>query len=100
ESAAFTIYPSLVEGYGLPVAESLWMGRPCLCHSEGVMAELAGDGGWLKGDMTDTAAIERALERLAGDFGLRRRLAEEAMRRPLLGWGGQRAERRRTVRRL
>lgn len=34
--AAFTVYPSLVEGFGLPVMESLWMGRPCLCHSGGV----------------------------------------------------------------
>lgn len=92
ESAAFTIYPSLVEGYGLPVVESLWMGRPCLCHSTGVMAELAADGGCLTVDMTDTAAIERALERLTGDFGLRRRLAEEAIRRPLLDWAAYGAE--------
>jgi glycosyltransferase involved in cell wall biosynthesis len=92
ERAAFTIYPSLVEGYGLPVAESLWMGRPCLCHCEGVMAELATDGGCLTVDMTETAAIERALERLAGDFGLRRRLAEQAMRRKLLDWDAYGAE--------
>jgi glycosyltransferase involved in cell wall biosynthesis len=86
ERATFTVYPSLVEGYGLPVVESLWMGRPCLCHCEGVMAELAADGGCFTVDMTDTAAIERALERLAGDVGLRRRLAEEATRRKLLDW--------------
>lgn len=92
ESAEFTIFPSLVEGYGLPVVESLWMGRPCLCHSEGVMAELAADGGCLTVDMTDTAAIERALERLAGDVGLRRRLSEEAMRRKLLDWAAYGAE--------
>jgi glycosyltransferase involved in cell wall biosynthesis len=92
ESAAFTIYPSLVEGYGLPVMESLWMARPCLCHSQGVMAELAADGGCLTVDMTDPAAIESALERLAGDVGLRRQLAEEAVRRKLLDWAAYGAE--------
>jgi glycosyltransferase involved in cell wall biosynthesis len=92
ESATFTIYPSLVEGYGLPVVESLWMARPCLCHSQGVMAELAADGGCLTVDMTDPAAIERGLERLADDVGLRRQLAEEAVRRKLLDWAAYGAE--------
>ena len=86
ESAAFTVYPSLVEGYGLPLAESLWMGRPCLCHSEGVMAELAADGGCLMVDMTDAVAIEQGLERLACDVELRQRLAGEALDRSLLDW--------------
>ena len=92
ESAAFTVYPSLVEGYGLPLAESLWMGRPCLCHSGGVMAELAADGGCLAVDMTDVAAIEEGLERLARDVDLRRRLAQEALSRELLDWAGYGAQ--------
>ena len=29
--ADFTVYPSLLEGFGLPVLESLWLGTPCLC---------------------------------------------------------------------
>jgi glycosyltransferase involved in cell wall biosynthesis len=85
--AAFTVYPSLVEGFGLPVMESLWMGRPCLCHREGVMAELAADGGCLTADMTDPAAIASALERLAADPGLRERLAREADARDIDDWG-------------
>jgi hypothetical protein len=56
------------------------------------MAELATDGGCLTVDMTDTVAIERALERLAGDCGLRRRLAEEAMRRTLFDWAAYGSE--------
>jgi glycosyltransferase involved in cell wall biosynthesis len=92
ESAAFTVYPSLVEGYGLPLVESLWMGRPCLCHFGGVMAELAADGGCLTVDMTDVVAIEQGLERLARDVGLRRRLAQEALGRKLLDWAGYGAE--------
>jgi glycosyltransferase involved in cell wall biosynthesis len=37
--AAFTVYPSLYEGYGLPVMESLHFGRPCLCSPAGALAE-------------------------------------------------------------
>ncbi len=92
ESAAFTVYPSLVEGYGLPLVESLWMGRPCLCHSGGVMAELAAGGGCLSVDMTDVVAIEQGLEQLARDVGLRRRLIQEALSRELLDWAGYGAQ--------
>jgi glycosyltransferase involved in cell wall biosynthesis len=92
ESAAFTVYPSFVEGYGLPLVESLWIGRPCLCHSGGVMAELAADGGCLAVDMTDLVAVENGLERLARDVGLRRRLTQEALSRKLLHWAAYGAQ--------
>jgi glycosyltransferase involved in cell wall biosynthesis len=84
--ATFTVYPSLVEGFGLPIMESLWMGCPCLCHSGGVMAELAAEGGCLTADMNDIAAIERALERLAEDAELRQQLAREATTREIINW--------------
>jgi glycosyltransferase involved in cell wall biosynthesis len=81
-----TVFLSLAEGYGLPVAESLWHGRPCLCSDEGSMREIAAGGGCLTVNPRDPAAIEAALERLASDRGLRRRLSEEACRRPLPDW--------------
>ena len=31
----FTVYPSFLEGFGLPVLESLWLGRPCVCARDG-----------------------------------------------------------------
>src|SRR5262249_10346598 len=31
QRADFTIYPSLAEGFGLPILESLWYGKPCIC---------------------------------------------------------------------
>ena len=42
---AFTVYPSLSEGFGLPVAESLARGRACLCRTEGALGEIARGGG-------------------------------------------------------
>ena len=32
-NAAFTVFPSLMEGWGLPVGESLWFGKPCVASS-------------------------------------------------------------------
>lgn len=90
--ADFTAYPSLVEGFGLPIMESLWMGRPCLCHAGGVMAELAVGGGCMTADMGDVLAIETALERLATDGGLRERLTAAAQARELRDWPAYGAE--------
>jgi len=39
----FTLYPSIYEGWGLPIAESLNHGRVCLCSSTSSMPEIAGD---------------------------------------------------------
>ncbi len=85
-AAAFTVYPSLVEGFGLPILESLWLGKPCVCHSEGVMAELAAGGGCLTVDMNDPEALARAIEKVATDRSLRDRLSTEARAREIDGW--------------
>ncbi|HEY5228921.1 MAG TPA: glycosyltransferase [Opitutaceae bacterium] len=41
----FTVYPSLAEGFGLPVAESLSRGKACACSLEGAIGEIARGGG-------------------------------------------------------
>lgn len=43
--ATFTVYPSLAEGFGLPVLESLQHGRPCVCSNQGALGESATPGG-------------------------------------------------------
>jgi glycosyltransferase involved in cell wall biosynthesis len=86
ENCSFTVYPSLVEGYGLPIVESLWMGRPCLAHNGGVMQELAVPGGCLTTDMTDADSIMQALERMATDESLLARLRDEASERKITTW--------------
>ena len=81
-----TVYPSFEEGFGLPVGESLWLGRPCLCHDGSAMAETAPGGGTLMVDMRDEAALADALASLAEQPALLARLANEAIRRPLTSW--------------
>ncbi len=83
----FTVYPSLLEGFGLPVIESLWQGRPCLCANFGVMAENAVGGGCLTTDVRDPVALADAILTLAGSAGFRRQLVQEAIVRPLKTWG-------------
>ncbi len=83
---AFTVYPSLVEGYGLPIVESLWMGRPCIAHDGGVMRELAIPGGCTTVDMMEPTAIAQALERLITDQNLLQKLRAEALQRKIANW--------------
>jgi glycosyltransferase involved in cell wall biosynthesis len=81
-----TAFISLAEGFGLPIVESLWQGKPCLCSDVGSMAEIAAGGGCLAIDPRDPAAIEAGLERLAEDLALRAELALAACSRPLSLW--------------
>lgn len=39
----FTLFPSFYEGFGLPVAESLGFGRPCLASNQASIPEVGGD---------------------------------------------------------
>ena len=84
--AAFTIYPSVIEGFGLPIVESIWHGRACICSQDGVMGELAREGGCLTADVESAPALSAAIARLAGDRELRRRLSAEAASRRLKTW--------------
>lgn len=63
-SARFTVFPSLHEGYGLPVAESLALGTPVITTSYGSTAEIAEGGGAITVDPRDDAALTEAMERL------------------------------------
>ncbi|CAJ35693.1 glycosyltransferase [Methanocella arvoryzae] len=84
--ATFTVYPSIVEGFGMPIIESIWYGRPCICSNGGVMAELASEGGCLTTDVTNPEVLSRDLYRLATDSSLRARLSQEALQRKVKTW--------------
>lgn len=83
-----SVYPSCDEGFGLPVLESLWLGRPCLCHAGSAMAEVAPGGGTLLVDMSDEATIADAMVRMAREPALCAQLTREIDERPLGNWAG------------
>ena len=82
----FTVYPSVEEGFGLPILESLWHGKPCICADFGAMEEVARDGGCLRIDVRSPERIRLAIEELLTDRELRARLVHEAWARKLKTW--------------
>lgn len=79
--AAFTVYPSLLEGFGLPVVESLIRGKPCVCSATGAVGEIAAGGGCLGLASVDASSLADACERLMLDEAERARLGAEARAR-------------------
>lgn len=86
DNCAFTAFPSLEEGFGLPILESLWAGKPCLCADFGAMGELAKGGGCLAVDVADDEVLAGAVATLIADEALRSQLTAEALTRPIPGW--------------
>jgi glycosyltransferase involved in cell wall biosynthesis len=86
EQCTFTVYPSIIEGFGMPIVESMWHGKPCLCSDQGVMAELAQPGGCLTTDVSDEAALADSIARLATDRVLLEQLSQQALGRSMKTW--------------
>jgi len=82
----FTVYPSLYEGYGLPVAESLAHGRPCICGSGGALAEVSTGGGCLLVPELTPENLARALRVLLVNEVFYRRLGTETAERRFPTW--------------
>jgi glycosyltransferase involved in cell wall biosynthesis len=72
----FTVFPSLYEGWGLPVVESLALGKPCICSTAPAVVEAA-QGMAQALDPLDAPAWVAAIERLWTDAAAR----EDAARR-------------------
>lgn len=90
--AVFTVFPSLHEGYGLPVAESMAHGTPVITSEHGSMAEIAADGGALMIDPRDDAALGRAMRLLLTNPDELVRLRRQILDRPQRGWADYAAE--------
>jgi glycosyltransferase involved in cell wall biosynthesis len=73
-AATCFVFPSLAEGFGLPVLEAMRRGVPVACSNASSLPEVAGDAA-LYFDPTDTHAIAAAIESLLRDPALRDRLA-------------------------
>jgi glycosyltransferase involved in cell wall biosynthesis len=84
--ASFSVFPSLHEGYGLPVVESLALGTPVIGTGYGSIAEIAADGGVVLVDPRDDDAIVDAVRRLLTEPDELVRLRAEALARPSRSW--------------
>ena len=72
------VFPSLYEGFGLPLLEAMSTGTPVITSNRGACAEVAADGGLLV-DPTSVEEIAAAMDAMMSDPALRDRLAERAI---------------------
>ncbi len=86
DDCSFTIYPSLREGFGLPILESLWHGRPCVCGKDGAIGEAARGGGCHTIPGTDAESLAGGMRELLTDETIYRRLFAEARDRTFRSW--------------
>jgi glycosyltransferase involved in cell wall biosynthesis len=80
EAASVLAFPSLYEGFGLPLLEAMSRGVPAVVGAAGALPELAA-GAAIAVEPDDVDAIAGALERLLADPHLRKKLGEEGKRR-------------------
>ena len=79
-------YPSLYEGFGLPVLEALRAGAPVLTSNLSSLPEVTGDAALLV-DPLSVEAIGDGIQRILGDAGLRERLRVAGPKRAeLFSW--------------
>lgn len=79
-AATAFVYPSLYEGFGLPVLEAMACGTPVVTSSISSMPEVAGDAAILV-DPSDIGEIGAGLKKLLEDEGLRRELRRRGLAR-------------------
>jgi glycosyltransferase involved in cell wall biosynthesis len=91
-ASTFTVYPSFIEGFGLPVIESLAHGKPCICSARGAPGESARGGGCVALDPVDAASLAAAIDRLLGAPAELAALAAAAHARKLRSWNDYAAE--------
>jgi len=84
--ARFTVFPSLNEGFGLPVVESIACGTPVITSDFGSMREITADGGALLVDPRNDHALAAAMRTLLTDDAELERLAKQARGRPARTW--------------
>ena len=85
-TARASVFPTIAEGCGLPLLESLWMGVPCVCSDLPVLRENADGGGCVPAPLADHAAWSALLRRVLGDDAFHAQLTTEATTRPLPTW--------------
>ncbi len=79
DRATLFVFPSLAEGFGLPIVEALKFGLPVIHSDDPALVEVAGGSGFIverpRGDDDDYAErLAAAIERVLGDDELRARL--------------------------
>jgi glycosyltransferase involved in cell wall biosynthesis len=85
-SASIFVFPSLGEGFGIPVLEAMANGIPVVTSSRSALAEVAGEAAWLV-DPFQVGEIEHALKSLIESSDMRSHFARLGRQRAeLFSW--------------
>ena len=84
--AAFIVFISLHEGYGLPLVEAMSCGAPVLTSNIGSQAEIAATGGCLTVDPRSLTSVADGMRELITRPELRAELAAQIPERPVRSW--------------
>lgn len=96
ERSLFTVYPSLVEGWGLPVGEAAWFGKCTVASSASSLPEVLGPlADYARPD--DLAGFVAAVRRMIDDVAYRTAREREIAAAPLRTWADVAADLRRLV---
>lgn len=86
QKASIFAFPSLYEGFGLPVLEAFCVGIPVLTSHQGSLAEVAGDAAYIV-DPLDEASITHGLQELLLNPSLCDSLVQKGLQRvPMFTW--------------
>lgn len=87
KGSLFLLFPSLYEGFGLPVIEAMACGTPVLTSNSTSLGEIAGNAALLV-DPTNMNEITSAIEQLIDDEILRKDLIQKGLERAkCYSWG-------------
>lgn len=86
DQARCLVFPSLHEGFGLPVVEALTHGVPVIVSDFGSLREVAEGQGGILVDPEDVFALAESMRALVLDDDLHARLVAEARDRPVRTW--------------
>jgi len=76
--AELFLFPSLYEGFGLPVLEAMACGTPVVCSNTSSLPEIVGEAA-ITFDPVDVAEMAGAIAKALADEGLRREMVEQGL---------------------
>jgi glycosyltransferase involved in cell wall biosynthesis len=79
KGATALVFPSLYEGFGLPVVDAQSLGVPVICSTAGSLPEVAGEGA-LTFDPKSPRDMAAVIARVLGDSSVRERVTRAATR--------------------
>ena len=86
QTSSFTAFASRHEGFGSPIVESLWHGRPVICSATGAMGEVSAGAGTIHVNVEDVSALASAMRNLIVNREQLLQLSQTAFNRPQRTW--------------